>query len=388
LVPVAVSVLLTVPHRYELFTTLMTWPAAQTYCKMNHTDLAIILSNTDWLRLKKEAKSKRLATLSYVWVGLWNDVYSWRWSIGELPLKSVTYTNWLPGEPNNGGGKESCGSVVSSAQWVDISCSGLRPFICYDANFNVSAKFILITSPVLSWLGARAYCRQYHTDLASALNSSDSNMLYQLVPPDYTFIGLYRDTWKWTDGTNASIVWPPGQPDNYNGNENCGIIINFNFYDVPCNFVCYFFCHTTRFTGAAKFISVTSPVLSWLDARAYCRQYHTDLASALSSSDQQTLNQLITSTRTWIGLYRDTWKWTDGTNATNLPWLPGQPDNYYGNENNAIVLNDQLSDIPASFLYYFYCFTNFPTRSQIIRLQVKSDGSVFDHAVPSSILNQ
>ncbi|KAF4071310.1 hypothetical protein AMELA_G00271750 [Ameiurus melas] len=90
----------------------------------------------------------------------------------------------------------------------------------------------------------------------------------------------------------------------------------------------------------------------------------------------------------WIGLYRDTWKWSDGTNASNIPWYPGQPDNYYGNENCAVVYNKQFYDEPCTNLRYFFCHTIFPARSQIMRLQVKSDGSVFDPAVQSSILDQ
>ncbi|KAG7314244.1 hypothetical protein KOW79_022740 [Hemibagrus wyckioides] len=40
-------------------------------------------------------------------------------------------------------------------------------------------------------------------------------------------------------------------------------------------------------------------------------------------------------------------------------------------------------------MYYFFCHTILPVREQqIVRLQVKSDGSVLDPAVQSSILEQ
>ncbi|KAF5899438.1 macrophage mannose receptor 1-like isoform X6, partial [Clarias magur] len=144
-----------------------------------------------------------------------------------------------------------------------------------------------------------------------------------------------------------------------------------------------------HFSGSAKFISITSLLLTWFEARTYCRQHHTDLASSFNSSDQNMLNQLLSPFNSpWFGLYRDTWKWSDGTNATDLPWAPGQPDNYGGNANCAVVYNDQFFDEPCTTMYYFFCHTNFPTRSQIMQLQVKSDGSVLDQAVQSSIFKQ
>ncbi|KAM9449831.1 putative C-type lectin domain family 20 member A [Clarias gariepinus] len=272
-VPVTPFILLTVPHRYELIRTSMSWAAAQDYCRARYTNLAIILSYTDWLRFNKETTSKGLTTPA--WVGLWNDVNSWRWSLGDLPLKSVTYTNWQSGQPDNLYGHEACVIIGAPNLWFDTVCAGPRPFICYDSQFSNTSRFIIINSPWLPWLNARAYCRQHHTDLASSLNSSDNIMIGQLA-------GL--------------------------------------------------------------------------------------------------------STYPWIGLYRDTWKWSDGTNATNLPWAPRQPDNSGGNEKCAIVSNDTFSDVTCTNLNYFVCHTDFPTRSQIIRLQVVSDGSVFDPAVQSFIL--
>ncbi|KAF5904653.1 macrophage mannose receptor 1-like, partial [Clarias magur] len=44
-------------------------------------------------------------------------------------------------------------------------------------NFTGASKFIGISNVLRTWLGARNYCRQYHTDLAIALNSTDDNYL-------------------------------------------------------------------------------------------------------------------------------------------------------------------------------------------------------------------
>ncbi|XP_047671862.1 macrophage mannose receptor 1-like [Tachysurus fulvidraco] len=242
LVSSAVSVLRTFPHHYDLIMTGATWPVAQNYCRVTYNDLATVVSDTDWLRPKKETANKRLSTNA--WVGLYNDVNSWRWSLNDLPLKNVTYTCWNPGEPNNGDGNEAC-AVCSSNGWWDAPCTGLRPFICYNANFSGAARFIGITTP-LSWPQAQAYCREHHTDLASALNSSDQNMLWQVWNiQGVSWFGLYRDTWKWSDGTIASnLPWAPGYPNNYYGNSNCAVVNNGLLYDLPCNYVYCFFCHS------------------------------------------------------------------------------------------------------------------------------------------------
>ncbi|XP_046699396.1 putative C-type lectin domain family 20 member A isoform X2 [Silurus meridionalis] len=243
LVPVAVSILGTVPHNYELIKTPMTWADAKNYCRVWYTDLAAIQSGTDWLRLKKEAY--------------------------------VPFRQWNPGEPNNGAGKESCVAMGIYNNWWDAPCTQLRPIICYNDNLTGSARFIAIPRPYMTWPEAQAYCRTHYTDLASIFNSSDNNIVGKINP------------------------------------------------------------------GGA-----------------------------------------------WIGLYREPWRWSDRTSALNLSWAAGQPDNYGGIENCAVVNNRLFSDAPCSNQYYFFCHTNFPTRSQTVRLQVKSDGSVFDPALQAFILEQ
>ncbi|XP_058240554.1 C-type lection lectoxin-Enh3-like [Hemibagrus wyckioides] len=145
---------------------------------------------------------------------------------------------------------------------------------------------------------------------------------------------------------------------------------------------------TANFSGASRFMGITTP-MTWFQAQAYCRTHHTDLASSLNSSDQNMLVQIKNiQGDSWFGLYRDTWKWSDGTIATYLPWYPGQPDNAGGIESCVILHNGRLHDASCTNLYDFFCHSSISIRSQTVRLQVKSDGSVFDPTVQSSILEQ
>ncbi|XP_047672644.1 putative C-type lectin domain family 20 member A [Tachysurus fulvidraco] len=201
-------VVMHVHHQYYLIKIGATWSDAQSYCRVKYTDLATVVTDEDWIRLKNEAISKGLG--SYVWFGLYNAIDSWRWSLNKLPLKNVIFHNWSP------------------------------------AYFSGASKFIAISSPYLTWLDAQAYCRTHHTDLASSLNSSDNNYLLQLrdIQGDSWF-GLYRDTWNWSDGTIASnLPWGHGEPYDSGGNENCAMVANNLFYSVSCTNLFYFFCHT------------------------------------------------------------------------------------------------------------------------------------------------
>lgn len=121
-------------------------------------------------------------------------------------------------------------------------------FIYFTANFNGADRFIGVTSPLLTWLGAQAYCRKYHTDLASSLNSSDNDFITHVMNiQGDSWFGLYRDTWKWLDRTNASdLRWYPGQPSNYMGSENCAGVYKGLFIDEQCTNLHYFFCHTSE----------------------------------------------------------------------------------------------------------------------------------------------
>lgn len=158
LAPVAVSILLTIPHRYELIPTRLTWASAQTYCKAKYTDLAITLSDTDWLRLKTVAGRKGLATSASMFVGLWNDVNSWRWSLYDLSLNIANYTNWYAGQPDNLSGNQACVAIITLNQWFDQPCTDLRPFICYDGESIMIIMMICLVLISWLWLHFVFYC--------------------------------------------------------------------------------------------------------------------------------------------------------------------------------------------------------------------------------------
>ncbi|KAK1792120.1 hypothetical protein P4O66_001897 [Electrophorus voltai] len=196
-------------------------------------------------------QSKDLSTDA--WVGLFNDIKSWRWSFKNITLAE---TFWYPGQPDNQGGHQSCGSIDTSGYWWDNVCTTLMPFLCFNAKYNDSNKYIWISTP-MTWHGARAYCRANYTDLAGVNSTADKSLLKSKVWLTSWF-GLFRDSWKWVDGTNASTLpWINGQPNNYWSNENCAFYTPSNQTgDYTCNAQLPFFCHSSSPASERQIIKV------------------------------------------------------------------------------------------------------------------------------------
>lgn len=60
------------------------------------------------------------------WIGLYDDINSWRWSYKN---KKIVFSTWSAGEPNNFNGHEACG-LIQDGSWNDWNCSVLFPFVC------------------------------------------------------------------------------------------------------------------------------------------------------------------------------------------------------------------------------------------------------------------
>uniref|UniRef100_A0A3B3XNI5 C-type lectin domain-containing protein n=1 Tax=Poecilia mexicana TaxID=48701 RepID=A0A3B3XNI5_9TELE len=87
----------------------------------------------------------------------------------------------------------------------------------------------------------------------------------------------------------------------------------------------------------ASFVFINQ-TMSWAAAQSFCRQHHTDLASVRSSSEGEQIRVLVQSAgqnAAWIGLFRNSWSWSDGSNVTFSHWRPTEPN---GAQENCAVL--------------------------------------------------
>ncbi|XP_050926952.1 L-selectin-like [Lates calcarifer] len=222
---------------------------AQSYCREKYTDLATIDNMEDVNLLNSMVDLSRMIypTYSYLaWIGLYDDVNSWRWSLSDRSFytqEEAEFRNWASGEPNNKDNRQYC-ALIKDGQWADKSCDVLSTAVCMDVRgSNVTFVFI---SKTMTWTEAQSYCRANHTDLASVRNMEENQKIMELLPSRQDiWIGLFRDSWKWSDGSNSSFrYWITGEP---NGpKENCAVAdfsSSGKWVDVICDhrtaFICY-----------------------------------------------------------------------------------------------------------------------------------------------------
>lgn len=126
---------------------------------------------------------------------------------------------------------------------------------------------------------------------------------------------------------------------------------------------------TDRYSGTDGYISIPT-TMTWYDAQQYCRQHHTDLASARNQTEQSIIQGKI-SRFSWIGLFRDFWKWVDGKNFSTIPWMAGKPNNALGHENCGYLYDGQASSALCTDIRPFFCY------SRKLKLYLISDLNYF-----------
>ncbi|XP_077083282.1 C-type mannose receptor 2-like [Siphateles boraxobius] len=303
-----------VQRQYHFINVKKTWTEAQRHCRENYTDLATVDNMNDMNELKKSVNDGR------VWIGLQRmNVDKWQWSSGEPAL----YLNWRSGQPD--GRDEKC-AMMRNGEWHDSACSNSLTFICY--NMNSGLVFVNQTK---NWRDAQSFCRQNHIDLVSVRNQNENQQIQKIINDNHisndVWIGLFRDSWQWSDQSNSSFRhWNTGEPNNAKGDENCTVIIQNalgHWNDVPCNDQLPFVCHED------KLILITEN-LTWTEAMRHCRQNYTDLVSVHSDERQRRVMNVVKGASTeavWLGLRHSCtvgfWFWVSGETVCYQNWAPG-----------------------------------------------------------------
>ncbi|KAL6119017.1 uncharacterized protein ACO6RY_03680 [Pungitius sinensis] len=201
-------------RRYDVVYEPKNMTEAQRHCREKYTDLVTVRHSEDVKTLNQIVDSSKMAAYNHVaWIGLYADVNSWRWSLSNQSFYKpgeAEFRRWGPGEGSNN--YENCTAMYSDGYWMDYPPKTFMLSICFDAR-GLGETFILI-SISMNWTQAQTYCREHHTDLAIVRNLAENQKVQSLVPPQSIVrIGLFRDGWKWSDGTDSSFTnWKNGEP--------------------------------------------------------------------------------------------------------------------------------------------------------------------------------
>ncbi|XP_030630836.1 macrophage mannose receptor 1-like [Chanos chanos] len=359
------------PRQYYFVNEPKTWTEAQKYCRDNYTDLATVNDMEAMNRLIEAVNTINCSYNGLAWIGLYDDVNSWRWSLEDSDFYKEgkrDFRNWYFEEPKNTGGMMLCVYMSYYGTWYESSCSSSFWFVCYDGQ-NVSNHYVLVDQS-MSWTEAQSYCRQHYTDLVSVRNDNELQQILSIRGTSTVWIGLYR-TRLWSDESNSTFRnWSPGQPDNAGGNQNC-TAVSFSdsgkWTDEKCLNTFPFFCYIMESMRSRQYHFVNESK-TWAEAQTYCRDNYTDLATI---DNLEEMNRLIDAVNgsynglAWIGLYDDlnSWRWSledsDFYKAEEREFRAWnrEPDDLHGREFCVVMgSNGAWFDRRCNWHFHFICF--------------------------------
>ncbi|XP_066517949.1 macrophage mannose receptor 1-like isoform X1 [Hoplias malabaricus] len=316
-------------YRYVFVNENKTWTEAQSYCRQNYTDLATVNNMEEMKDLNTTLKDK---TTSSVWIGLnRGNTGRWLWSLadGDLYREGAEYRNWDIGQPSNFQETEYCVTMwTNPGKWNDDRCNKTHPFVCYDEK-NSTHRYIFIIE-AKTWPDARSYCREHYTDLVTVRNQTENQEIWDLSRSshnnDDVWIGLFYDSWQWSDQSNSSFRYWRSGPDYYGKKrqQQCAVVTeDGQWTNLSCDNKLSFVCRENE-------LVLVNLTLTWWDALRYCRENHRDLVSVLSEEVQfwvMEVAQKASTDHVWLGLRHTCrqgfWFWVSGFSICYQNWAPG-----------------------------------------------------------------
>ncbi len=105
-----------------------------------------------------------------------------------------------------------------------------------------SSSFIFVNESK-TWSKAQSSCRERYTDLASVRNQAENEQIKSMIQNQSTWIGLYRDPWKWSDASPTSFTnWKPHEEPSGNMDTPCVLLHYGRWQEHECDDRLYFVC--------------------------------------------------------------------------------------------------------------------------------------------------
>nr|XP_055045993.1 C-type mannose receptor 2-like [Misgurnus anguillicaudatus] len=205
----------------------------------------------------------------------------------------------------------------------------------------------------MNWTEAQKYCRENYTDLATVNNI---NELKQLMN-SHVWIGLMNTgvyKWKWSLGDPVKYTnWYNGDS---NGPDHCVYMRDGSWHHQDCKVNMRFICYNE----SSKGFIIDGSSVSWRDAQIFCRQHHTDLISVRNQTENQQIQKIMKDkniSEVWIGLFSDSWEWSDESESGFRYWNPPEPNNPDIEKCTEVMMNlqGQWNNMPCSSSLTFVC---------------------------------
>ncbi|XP_036973174.1 macrophage mannose receptor 1 [Acanthopagrus latus] len=382
---------------------LTTWHEAVTKCSDMGAHLLIINSQEEQFFINGNLPDFHQVNVPDIWIGLSDKDQdgSFNW----VDKSKIEFSNYGPGWPKNTANLWDCGQIFTGnydGRWETTNCFKSHGYICEmtggqnpkptatpdshcDAGYLLYGDFCykFETEEVKNWQDAEAHCVKEQGHLASFHTQEELSFLVAHMPVG-AWIGLndiqVENQFVFSDGTSPDLLpWVPGQPDNWQDNEDCVHIRGMNevepglLNDDYCTSSRDFICKKPKGQGPPPQPPTSGPgwnekcgswmadpfndycylfnylsMRSWADARADCVNQGGDLLSITEPFEQGFIHGVIQHSPTGISLWmgghdsvtEGGWEWTDGSPFRFINWNAGNPDDYYGEDCLSIIINN------------------------------------------------
>ncbi|NXC59127.1 MRC1 protein, partial [Aleadryas rufinucha] len=406
---------------YSLVQLPATFSGAKKVCEENKGYLATVRDRYEQAFLTSITGFK---PEKYFWIGL-SDVEehgTFRWASGD----PVTFTHWNAGMPGEESGCVAMATGTSAGLWDILNCEETNTFLCKQLVEGVTPPPPPpTTSPLLfcpdgwqsvsqssfcfkifqggrekmqTWFEARDFCRTIGGDLA-CIHSEEEQSLIARLDRGYIHYSYWMGLnaldsdggFTWSDGSPVNFEkWSHGEPNNYDGNEKCGVFtgyLNMNWNDLFCEHMLDYVCQIKK--GASlkpepnstfnyeyvvgeddwviykhKEYYFSKEGMPMEKARGFCKKSGGDLVVIETESEKNFLWKYVFykdwGNNFYIGLSVSldrTFRWMDGTSVNYVAWAPNEP-NFANNDENCVVMYTHTgtwNDLNCGSVELFIC---------------------------------
>lgn len=110
----------------------MSWTEAQRCCRENFTDMVTIFNSDINELLMTMVQKRNDINVAGAWIGLYDNVYSWKWSMGDKSIYidgKHEFLTWFKGQPNNLNGNQHC-MVIEGTKELNLCLVILLTLSC------------------------------------------------------------------------------------------------------------------------------------------------------------------------------------------------------------------------------------------------------------------